>query len=99
MPEQIKLTGKVDPQKLSFDPKTREIVWSIGNMMTGTGIKEPSQLAFQVKLSPTGDQRNKFVQIVGPAIMEGLDQWTETHLQATSTAITTEIFGEQGRIK
>ncbi len=99
LPEQVKLTGKVDPQKLSFDPKTREIVWSIGNMDSGTGIKDSFQLAFQIQLLPTSNQQNNFAQLVGPAVIQGLDQWTETQLQATSTAITTESFGEQGRVK
>jgi len=99
LPKQVKLTGKVLPQKLSFDPETREIVWSVGEMDPMQGIEQLHQLAFQVELEPTNSQQGKFVQMVGDAVFSAVDSWTGEHISATSSSITTQIFGEDGRVE
>ena len=99
LPRQAKLTGKVLPQKLSFDPDTREIVWSVGEMDPGQGIEQPHQLSFQVELEPTDSQKGKFAQIVSDAVLSATDNWTGEYISATSSSITTQTFGEDGRVK
>ncbi len=97
---EAKLTGKVLPQKLSFDPETREIFWTIDNLEANQGAKEPFQLAFQIVLLPTASQKDKFAPLIGPLLMKGFDDWTQGEIEATSTPVTTEVFGaEQGRIQ
>jgi len=99
LPFQVKLTGQVLPQKLAFDPVTREIVWSIGDLDPNQGVDEPIQLAFQIELKPTTSQKGKFAELVGETFISALDAWTEQQIQATSTPITTEVFGEQGEVQ
>jgi len=99
LPFQVKLTGQVLPQKLAFDPITREIVWSIGDLESNQGIEEPIQLAFQVVLKPTTSQENKFAQLVGEVSISAFDAWTEQEIEATSTPITTQAFGEEGKVQ
>jgi len=99
LPKQVSLTGQVLPQKLSFDPDTREIVWSIGEMDSGQGIEQPHQLAFQVELDPTNSQEGEFATLVGPANFTAMDTWTEQEISATSSAVTTQTFGSNGRIE
>jgi hypothetical protein len=99
LPSSVRLTGQVLPQKLAFDPSTREIVWAIGDLEPNQGIEEPFQLAFQIRLKPTSNQEGKFAQLVGEATINGFDEWTGQQLQATSTPITTEVFGEEGKVE
>ena len=99
LPRQVKLTGKVLPQKLSFDPETREIVWSVGEMDPMQGVEQLHQLAFQIELKPTNSQEGKFASMVSDAVFSAIDGWTSEHISATSSSITTQIFGEDGRIK
>jgi len=87
------------PQKLAFDPITREIVWSIGDLDPNQGVEEPLQLAFQIMLKPTSTQKGKFVPLVGMITVSALDAWAEQQVEATSTQITTEAFGEQGKVE
>jgi hypothetical protein len=98
LPPQVKLTGKVTPQKLAFDPITREIVWSIGDLDPNQG-EVPSQLAFQIQLKATSNQKGKFAELLGKTTFSAFDKWTEEHVEATSSAITTKVFGEQGKIQ
>ena len=99
LPSFVRLTGQVLPQKLAFDPTTREIVWAIGDLEPNQGIEEPFQLSFQIALKPTSSQKNRFAKLVGETTVNGLDEWTGHHLQATSTPITTETFGEEGKVE
>jgi len=99
LPRQVKLTGEVLPQKLSFDPGTREIVWSVGEMDPMQGVEQHHQLAFQIELESTNSQEGKFAQLVGDAVFSAVDNWTGEYISATSSSITTQIFGEDGRIK
>jgi len=99
LPRQAKLTGKVSPQKLSFDPSTREIVWSVGDMDPWQGVDQVHQLAFQIELDPTNSQIGKFAQLVGSAVFSATDIWTGNNIIATSSSITTQVFGEDGKIE
>ena len=99
LPKQVKLTGKVLPQKLSFDPDTREIVWLIDKMDPGQGIEQPHQLSFQIELDPSNSQRGEYAQLLGPSQLVAADAWTEKMLNASSSAVTTQIFGDQGIIQ
>lgn len=96
LPAWTRLTGKVSLQKLAFDPETREIVWSIEELEP----EERLQLAFQLALRPVNRQKGGFAQLVGEVEIISLDKWTEQQVQATSTLISTEIFGEEnGRVQ
>ena len=72
---------------------------SIGDLEPNQGVEEPLQLAFQIMLKPTTSQKGKFVQLVGKTTVSAFDVWTEQQVEATSTPITTEAFGEQGKVE
>jgi hypothetical protein len=96
LPEYVSLTGKIFPEemasKFSFDPNSREIVWSLGNLERGKGIfNPPLSIAFQVAFLPTESQRGQTPEIVGEIKISGEDTWTEKVLEATSTSLTTSL--------
>jgi len=96
LPEYVSLTGKIFPEemasKFSFDPNSREIVWSLGDLERGKGVfTPPLSIAFQVAFSPTESQRGQTPEIIGEIKISGEDTWTEKILEATSTPITTAL--------
>ncbi|PIS34486.1 MAG: hypothetical protein COT37_02240 [Parcubacteria group bacterium CG08_land_8_20_14_0_20_43_9] len=99
LPAGVNLTGQIAPQKLSFDPETREIIWLVGDLAANQGINEPLQLAFQIKLKPNVSQEEGFVELVKDAVFSGFDEWTEMDLQTEPSLLTTEVFGDNGKVK
>lgn len=96
LPNYVSLTGKIFPEemssKFSFDPDSREIVWSLGDLERGRGVfNPPPSLAFQISFAPLEDQIGETPEIIGEAKISGEDSWTEKILEATSTSITTAL--------
>jgi hypothetical protein len=96
LPEYVNLTGKIFPEemasKFSFDPNSREIVWSLGDLERGKGVfTPPLSIAFQIAFLPTESQRGQTPEIIGEIKISGEDTWTEKILEATSTPITTAL--------
>ncbi len=90
LPEQVKLTGEIFPKesKLSFDFKSRELVWDIGSIEAGADV---STLAFQVALTPTSQQKGQTPILVKEARVIGEDCWTEEILESSAQAIDTSL--------
>ena len=95
LPENISLTGQIEPQKLTFDSKTREILWEIGELPSGTGVEEPYQIAFQIRLKPNKDQAGGYATLINQATFTAIDEWTEQELSKEISPLTTEFFGEE----
>ena len=98
LPKNVGLTGKMEPQDLTFDPKTRELLWEIDKVAPHQGEDHPLTMAFQIKLNPSAYQKGQFVELVGPATLTGTDQWTGNAISATTSPITTQAFGDQGKV-
>lgn len=97
LPERVKLTGKIFPEeessKFSFDPKSREIVWSIGDLEAGKGVNSANiSIAFQVALTPKESDRGHTPEIISEAKITGEDSWTEKILEATAESINTTLI-------
>ena len=99
LPDNVSLTGKIMPQKLTFDSKTREIVWEVGQIQPESPTSTPTQIAFQVDLKPTPQQKGQFASLVGQTTLTGTDQWTGDSISATTTPLTTQTFGDQGKVQ
>jgi hypothetical protein len=96
LPPEVKLTGKIFPEdqasKFAFDPQSREIVWEIGDLVAGKGISELGpNIAFQIALTPTIEQRGKAANLIGEAKVSAEDSWTEASLEKTSNPIDTTL--------
>ena len=97
LPEEVKLTGEIMPtnesSNFSFDSVSREIVWSAGDIATGTGVKgDPITLSFQVSLTPTSSQKGSVASLIGQVTVTGENQFTNTTITSTDSAINTSLF-------
>jgi len=96
LPQGVGLTAKIFPEEESknftFDSQSREIVWDLGDLEKGRGVLNPSpNIAFQVGLTPTLDQKGKPAILIKEARISGEDQWTEQILETTSPEIDTTL--------
>jgi len=96
LPPEVKLTGKIFPEteasKFAFDPESREIVWEIGDLSAGKGPSEPGpNIAFQIALIPTLEQRGKSPILIGEAKVSAEDLWTEATLERISNPVDTTL--------
>lgn len=96
LPENVSLTGKIFPQeaalKFSFDPTSREVVWSVGDLEGGKGISiSPQSVAFQVSFLPKKEDIGKTPEIISEVKVSGEDSWTKKILENNSPAIHTNL--------
>ncbi len=99
LPEHIRFTGEALPKEIGFDSSSREIVWPIGELEANKGVEETFQAVFQIRLQPTNDQLDEFPVLINSARLTGKDEWTGDELTATTSPLTTEGFGEKGRVQ
>jgi len=92
----VALTGQILPgdelSRFSFDSASRQIVWSAGDILKGTGISgDPVSIYFQVSLTPTSSQKGSSAAIIGEATITGENQFTGTSVTSKDSAITTVL--------
>ena len=76
----------------SFDSSSREIVWSAGDILAGTGVSgDPVSLSFQISLTPDAAQKGVKVQLIGPVQISGENQFTNTTTTAQDVGIGTSL--------
>ncbi|MBI2574065.1 MAG: hypothetical protein HYV78_01580, partial [Candidatus Wildermuthbacteria bacterium] len=98
LPAEVELTGKIFPAdaSLTFDSKSREIVWTIGPMKAGAGkFSAPSSVAFQIALTPKDYQKGKPALLVGEAIITGEDAFTKQTLASQDESIDTTLTDDR----
>jgi hypothetical protein len=95
LPPEVNLTGKIFPEELtskfSFDPQSREVVWTVGDL---GGATSP-QLAFQISFSPKENQRGTKAILVGEATASGEDSWTGKILETSAPPVDTSLPYDQ----
>lgn len=94
LPQEVKLTGKIFPEdaRITFDSQSREIVWKIGDLLSGTGVISPIlNTAFQISFIPEFNQRGQMPLLIKEAIVSGEDSWTERRLEARDSSINTTL--------
>jgi len=96
LPQNISLTGKIMPENelanFSFDSQSREIVWSAGDVLAGTGVNgDPIVLSFQVSLTPDNSQKNSRASIIETVTISGENQFTNTITTSSDNGVDTSL--------
>ncbi len=83
--------------KLAYDSATRELMWNIGDMTAGQGlISNPLNISFQVSVAPADSHIGNKMVIIGEALIQGEDGWTESTLESTAPAVDTSTLSDIG---
>lgn len=88
--------GEVSPsnESISYDPNTRRVTWSVGNVSFGTGfIYSPKQVYFKVGITPSVNQVGSSPEIIGASSVSGVDSYTGQNLSTGSSPTNTFFIG------
>jgi len=80
LPTNAQMTGNIFPEgaNLNYNSRTNEMIWTIGDMKSGTGLLFASpEVAFQVKIKPSLDQVGREVGLLGKTTISAKDLFTE----------------------
>ena len=96
LPQGVTLTGQIMPQdqssSFSFDSASREIVWTAGDILAGTGVNgDPVSLSFQVSLVPSALQKGSTAPLIGQVQVSGENQFTGTVITAKDAGVNTSL--------
>ena len=96
LPQNISLTGQIMPQdefsNFSFDSTSREIVWSAGDILAGTGVTgDPVSLFFQISLTPASSQKGSTAPLIDQVQISGENQFTNTTITSQDSGINTSL--------
>ncbi len=94
LPPGVSFTGKIYPENsnLTFNERTNNIVWDIGNLSSGTGIlTAPKEISFQVKIIPAPHQKGTYADILDQAVITGKDLFTNNELSFVADKKTTYL--------
>ncbi len=96
LPQNVSLTGKIMPENespnFSYDSASREIVWSAGDILAGTGVNgDPVSLSFQVSLTPSTSQKGAAASLIGQVQISGENQFTNTTIVAQDSGVNTSL--------
>ena len=96
LPQGVALTSKILPENqlsnFSLDSSSREIIWSVGDLLAETGISStlPS-LSFQISLTPNIFQKGMLAGLIFEAIITGEDQFTGVTIKNIVPLINTSL--------
>ena len=95
LPQGVMLSDSMAPDDqashFSFDNKSREIFWSVGDFAAGASIS----LTFQIAFTPVASQRGRLADIVGQATIYGEDQFTGVVTQTSASLVNTSLPDDQ----
>lgn len=97
LPPNVSLTGQILPttetSNFSFDSVSREIVWSAGDIVAGTGVSgDPVALYFQVALTPAASQRGGAAPLIGAASVSGENQFTNSVANSSTGGVNSGVI-------
>ncbi len=94
LPQNVNWTGMTGPanENISYDPTTRKIVWRIGQVNAGTGLKTlPRIVSFQVALEPSLTQVGSTPILVQQLNLSAKDSWSGLKIVDNVDSVTTLI--------
>lgn len=95
----VSYTGKVHPDetRLTYNERTNNIIWEIGNLESGTGIlNSPKEIAFQIKLVPALHQAGRPADLMGKSVFSAEDLFTGDDLEVSVEAKNTDLREDSG---
>jgi len=91
LPQNVMLADAIFPESqasnFSFDNTSREIVWSAGNLSSGSSVS----MYFQIVLTPSAFQRGQAASLIGQATVYGEDQFTDANVQSADSGLDTSL--------
>ncbi|MCR4334634.1 MAG: hypothetical protein NUV47_02820 [Patescibacteria group bacterium] len=84
LPSYVKWLGKINPsnENVSYNPVGGEILWSPGDISSGTGYSLSSrEVSFQIAFTPSVNQVGQIPVIFGESVLTGFDRFSGATIQ------------------
>jgi uncharacterized membrane protein len=82
-------------EKISYDPNTRQITWSLGNISAGAGIYSGAkEVSFQVGILPSVSQIDSTPELISAVTLVGKDVFTNTEVSAGFQALDIRLTSD-----
>ena len=97
LPSWIDFAGPISPpsEDLTYNPSTKEIVWNIGGIPTGTGITSTDrEVAFQVNFTPSLSQVGTSPVIINDAVLTGHDDFAKVDVTVNKSSLNTQLSSD-----
>lgn len=97
LPPYVKWLEKISPdrEKISYKADTGEIVWSVGNVLSGAGTISPArEVAFQVSFLPSVAQIGSVVDLIGEVTLQARDTFTQVLVSDIFPSLTTNLSSD-----
>lgn len=94
LPAYVSWNNRVSPSSevYTYDEKTRQITWNIGNVAAGAGQRfEPKELYFQVTLVPSLTQVGQKPILLNDIFFSAQDDFTKTNIEIRGNSPTTYL--------
>lgn len=97
LPSYVSFVGASAGSGIVYDPKSRTVTWTMGDIKAGAGFTAPSRTAnFQVSLLPSSSQSGKAPALTSAASVSGQDRFTQGQVTAKADAPTTQLSNDPG---
>lgn len=99
LPTGVRWTGQVFPsgEKISYNQRTNQIIWEIGNVPAGTGIlNKPREIAFQVAITPQANQIGQPIPLLNKSLFVAKDAFVQQEVSLEAEAKDTQLYEDQG---
>ncbi len=93
LPFYVRWVGKVTrEEKIAYNPDTREVIWSLGNVTAGTGITTASRIGeFQIAITPSLSQLESAPEILQTLRFTGTDIFSNKDVKSQHANVNTRV--------
>ena len=94
LPSNVVWKGVVDPlgEQIMFNDRTQQIVWDVGKMDTGVGVRLPERtVRFQVGMTPSENQVHRSAHLLEQSLLTAHDLFTGEDLRVEDDVKTTQL--------
>lgn len=97
LPAYVTFVGASTGSGVVYDPKSRTVTWTMGDVKAGTGLNSPARTAaFQVSFLPSTSQTGQSPTLTGATSISGQDRFTQASITASADAPTIQLGNDAG---
>ncbi len=94
LPTGVRWTGLIYPynEKISYDSRTNQLVWEIGNIKAGAGLLTPvKEVEFQIGVTPQINQIGQALKLVNKSVFTGKDSFVGINVKVDNPEKNTQL--------
>jgi hypothetical protein len=95
LPTYVTWTGITSPatEKISYNADSRQVTWDLGKVLAGTKTGD-KKVSFQLAITPSLGQVQTVPVMVGKALLQATDSFTNTQISDSIKEMTTTLVGD-----